>query len=146
MAITVKRSRVQLFDITELGKQHLREFGINPYRPGRRGSLTHQFWIAKIKTHYEQLGYRVDEEFTVGGGKAIDLVVTSAKERSAIEIETGLSNVQANLTKCIEAGFMNIKVVAVSRVAKQSIEKCKGIHDKRIEIVTASQLLEINPL
>jgi len=47
----------------------------------------------------------VEKEVPLGQGKAVDLVVTKGDGRTAIEVETGKSDVEANLRKCADAGF-----------------------------------------
>jgi hypothetical protein len=49
----------------------------------------------------------------IGQGKALDLVTTKGDEGIAIEIETGKSNVDANVRKCREAEFGELVVVYI---------------------------------
>jgi len=50
-------------------------------------------------------------EYILGGGKIIDLVAEKARHRIAIEIETGKSNVESNIQKCLAHGFEDLCVV-----------------------------------
>ena len=46
---------------------------------------------------YESKGYRVEKEYPLGGGKAVDLVAIKWDDRIAIEVETGKSNEEENV-------------------------------------------------
>lgn len=65
--------------------------------------------------HYKAKGYKVEKELPIDDGKAIDLVATKGNERTAIEIETGKSDVKANVKKCKEAGFGKVIVVYANK-------------------------------
>ena len=106
--INTGRGRIVLSDLTGVGKQLLREEGIEPEKTGRKGSLLHQFWMQKAKQHFERMGYGVLEEVKVGEGKSVDLVAYKGNEKIAVEIETGKSDAVGNVKKCLEAGFEKI--------------------------------------
>ena len=57
------------------------------------------------------IGYTVEEEVSIGDGKAVDLVATKDSKRIAIEVETGKSDVDENVRKCREAGFNIVNVL-----------------------------------
>ena len=98
--LPIGKTRVVLLQPTGFGKQTLREIGIHTRDAGRRGSLEHQFWCHKAKEHFEKKGFGVLEEVKIGAGKAVDLVAIDEKDRIAIEIETGKSDVVGNVRKC----------------------------------------------
>ena len=140
VSIRTPKGRVKLFELTELGREYLKEKGIKVELGKRKGSLLHQFWNADIRKRYEEAGFEVEEEYAVGKGKAIDLVAKKAKERIAIEVETGRSDALANISKCLEAGFRNVKVVAVYGGVKKKIQEAWNRDDKRVEIVTVGEV------
>jgi hypothetical protein len=80
----------RLYDLTPGGKNIL---GQKRNHPGR-GGLEHRYWVDKIKAHY--LG---NEGFTFLEKDDIDLVVETVDRQLALQVETGKSNIQANLTK-----------------------------------------------
>jgi len=96
--INTGKTRITLFEITELGRQYLREIGVEVKELRRRGSLEHQYWCSKVKEFYEGKGYNVEEEFSVNGG-AVDLMVQKGDERILIEVETGRSDAVGNVRK-----------------------------------------------
>lgn len=50
-------------------------------------------------------------EKPLGGGRTVDIEAKRGDELIAVEIETGKSDAQANLTKLIDAGYKDIWVV-----------------------------------
>jgi hypothetical protein len=80
----------RLYDLTTSGKKSL---GQKLSRKGR-GGLEHRFWIDKIKEHYLN-----SDGFTFLEKDDIDLVVETIEKKLALQVETGKSNIQANLTK-----------------------------------------------
>jgi len=86
--ITIDGNR--LYDLTIAGKNTLgRRFALKG-----RGGLEHRYYTEKIKEYY--LG---NEGFTFLEKDDIDLVVDTLETTIAIQIETGKSSLQANLTK-----------------------------------------------
>jgi len=88
----------RLYDLTPGGKMAL---GKKVLLKGR-GGLEHRYYIEKIKEHYLN-----NEGFTFIEKDDIDLVVETIHQRMAIQMETGKSNIQANLTKLgrYQAGY-----------------------------------------
>jgi hypothetical protein len=140
ISIRTPKGRVKLFELTELGREYFKEQGLKPEMAKRKGSLLHQFWCDQVKKRYEKAGYAVEEEYAVGKGKAVDLVAQKADERIAIEIETGRSDILANITKCLEAGFEKVKVTAVYAGVKKKIQEAWNRDDRRVEIMTVDEL------
>jgi len=86
--VTIDGNR--LYELTAEGKKAL---GKKIPQRGR-GGLEHRYYIEKIKEHYLQ-----NEGFTFLEKDDIDLVVETIERTMAIQMETGKSNIQANLTK-----------------------------------------------
>lgn len=80
----------RLYELTPQGKTTLgRKFTYEG-----RGGLEHRYFTEKIKAHYLN-----QEGFTYLEKDDIDLVVESVDTTIAIQVETGKSNIQGNLTK-----------------------------------------------
>ena len=62
---------------------------------------------------YESKGYKVEREYSLGGGKAVDLVATKGNERIAIEVKTGKSDINENVGKCEKAGFNEFRSIII---------------------------------
>ena len=80
----------RLYELTSQGKKIL---GKKITHKGR-GGLEHRYYVEKIKEHFIQ-----NEGFTFLEKDDIDLVVEKLDKRLAIQMETGKSNIQANLFK-----------------------------------------------
>ncbi|MDY6953102.1 MAG: hypothetical protein SWE60_16460, partial [Thermodesulfobacteriota bacterium] len=59
-----------------------------------RGGLEHRYYVEKIKEHYLRA-----EGFTFFEKDNIDLVVETVENKMAIQMETGKSDIQANLMR-----------------------------------------------
>jgi predicted transcriptional regulator len=80
----------RLYDLTAKGKKSL---GKKITLQGR-GGLEHRYYIEKIKAHY-----LANEGFTFLEKDDIDLVVETIDKKLALQVETGKSDLQANLMK-----------------------------------------------
>ena len=83
----------------------------------------HRFWARKTALHFEQKGYEVTREHQIKGNGTVDLVARKPGETVAIEIETGKSDIKANLDKVQKAGFDRVVLVATSPAASAA---CTG--------------------
>ena len=80
----------RLYELTFPGKKAL---GKKVIQKGK-GGLEHRYYLEKIKEHYLK-----NEGFTFLEKDDIDLVVETVEKTLAIQMETGKSDIQANLTK-----------------------------------------------
>jgi len=80
----------RLYELTVEGKKTL---GKKVVQKGK-GGLEHRYYLEKIKEHYLK-----NEGFTFLEKDDIDLVVETVEKTLAIQMETGKSDIQANLTK-----------------------------------------------
>ncbi len=78
---------------------------------------------------------------SIGNGKAVDIVAEKGKERIAIEIETGKSDMRANLAKCQNQPFTSILMVgineSVEQLIKSIIDDSDSHRDSRINVLCA---------
>lgn len=109
--IRVPDGAVTLLKATGKGRELLTSWGMDFKAFPHNGSLSHEFTKRRIAEEYMAKGYDVEEEYPLGGGKAIDLVCRKGGKELAIEIETGKSDVKENVRKCREAGFDEVIVV-----------------------------------
>lgn len=86
--VTIDGNR--LYEITSAGKKAL---GKKIPHKGR-GGLEHRYFVEKIKEHF-----RNQEGFTYIEKDDIDLVIETVERKLAIQLETGKSDIQGNLTK-----------------------------------------------
>ena len=88
IGLTIDGNR--LYDLTDGGKKISGKKAIHQ----GRGGLEHRYYLEKIKAHYIE-----NEGFTFIEKDNIDLVVETIEKKLAVQVETGKSNIQANLTR-----------------------------------------------
>jgi len=109
--VSVPNGSVTLLKVTEKGRELLMLQGVEVKTLPKNASLEHEYYKELVAERYRQLGYKVEKEVPIGEGKAVDLVASKDSKRIAIEIETGKSDVKANVKKCKEVGFEKVAVV-----------------------------------
>lgn len=92
-------ARVKILTLTAAGAQYLQEQGISVPSAGR-GGAAHEYWRQTLRHILERHGYTATEEFPIGEGRAVDLHATRNDHEVFVEIETGKSDIQTNITKC----------------------------------------------
>lgn len=96
-AVATPTAQVKILSLTALGRDLLERAGIAVTR-SRHGGAAHEYWKAMVREHLERRGYVVQEEYSLGEGKTVDLHASGSRELF-IEIETGHSDIMANITK-----------------------------------------------
>ena len=84
-------------------------------------SLEHQYWAAYIKGVLEQNGYRVFAEHKLSSGGVVDLYAINSHKTLIVEVETGKSDVLANVEKCLANGEKRLVVAATTSATKTKI-------------------------
>lgn len=129
--IATRSGQVMLFQLTEWGRAVCGDLGIDA-GCAPRTSLEHTYWARKVAEEFRANAYDVTLEQPIAGNGAVDLVAQRPGQRVAIEIETGKSNIAANLKKLACAGFDRILFVATSPAAcaacQRAIEKQDAIN------------------
>jgi predicted RecB family endonuclease len=68
-------------------------------------------------------GYRLSREHAIPGDGVVDLVAENDRERVAIEVETGRSDIAENTRKLAGAPFDRIVLVATSPAAVEACQR-----------------------
>lgn len=122
VALATRWGQVVLYELTDHGRVLCDAAGIDPgLRP--RASLEHRFWVMKAAEHFEKTGYVIGHEHVIDGNGAVDLVAQRPGERLAVEVETGKSDIMANLQKVQAAGFDRIILLATSPTAMAACQR-----------------------
>lgn len=111
------RTRLRL---TSLGKQLLL-----PPEAGRdaRASFDHEYWKRQTAERFAASGFKTAYEVARKAGEGrVDLVASRGADSIAIEVETGKSDVVANVLNNLRAGYREVLVVAVDKEAKRRVE------------------------
>lgn len=120
--LATRSGQIVLYRLTDDGRSICSSLGIDPgARP--RASLEHSYWVRKVEQLFESKGYDVAREHTVKGNGTVDLLAERPGERVAIEVETGKSDIKANLTKLFGRGFDRVVMVATSPPAASACQK-----------------------
>jgi hypothetical protein len=127
VTLATRSGQVVLYQLTDAGRGACQHLDIDP-GPLPRASLEHSYWVMKVAEQFAQEGYDITQEFTIAGNGAVDLVAARDGERVAIEIETGKSDIAANLTKLEHAGFDRVLIVATSPSAVAACQRVAMAH------------------
>ena len=111
----VQVGNLKLFEITTEGRTMAEKAGIKIKKQNSRGGIEHSFAIHQTSRHLTNLELRPLSE--IGG---IDIVDATAG--LAIEIETGKSNIPANLLKLEKSGFDHLFMLATNKMAEFKIK------------------------
>ena len=107
--VSTPTARVKILSLTDDGASCLAARGVD-VRRSRHGGAEHEYWKWVIRSRLEREGYSVLEEYPVGDGKTVDLRATRETEVVWVEVETGRSDILANIAKC---GILPGRVVFV---------------------------------
>lgn len=121
VAIPTRTGQIILLEVTDSACPLCAEHGIFPKK--LRESLEHLFWKFKAKKYFEDLGYEVTAEYSVDNNGFVDLLAQKETSRTAVEIETGKSDIVANVEKLSHSGFDKVVLVATSPSAADMIDK-----------------------
>jgi Holliday junction resolvase len=124
--------------LTEKGRQAL---GIPESPSAREGGPVHRYWKHRLAEHLRDCGYAVQEEAPIGGGHTVDLLATRDGKRIAFEIETGASDAEANVKKCLKHGFDRVVAVATSTNASDTVAR-KLCRQPGIDVLGAMGVLQ----
>ena len=92
-------ARMKILTLTSDGIAHLAAQGIT-IPSWRRGGPAHEYWRATIRHILERHHYNVTDEYNVDEQRAVDLHATKGEHEVFVEIETGKSDITANIQKC----------------------------------------------
>lgn len=110
--IKTQSGQLKLPELTAKAAELLQGLGQPVKRQGSAGGLEHRYWIHRIAEAYETRGYTVSIEKAVDGMQRVDIEAVKDGDRVAIEVETGQSDIAANVRKLQAAAFTRIIMAA----------------------------------
>ena len=122
VTIPTRSGQVVLYELTDLGRSVCSSAHIET-PPVPQESLEHRYWIRQTAKYFEKRGYDITCGHPVQGNGAVDILAQRPGERTAVEVETGKSNIKTNLAKTKSAGFDRIVFVATSPTAVSACQK-----------------------
>ncbi|MFP4107269.1 MAG: hypothetical protein ACLFVU_14445, partial [Phycisphaerae bacterium] len=134
--IPTRSGQVILLELTDAGRGVCKKLEVDP-GPAPRESLEHRYWVARVAEWFETDGYAVALEKQLGNG-FVDVLAARESERVAVEIETGKSDIAANIQKLTEEDLDEILLVATSPSAIKACEKAVAAVDtsQRIRVMS----------
>jgi len=134
-----KGRKPEALELTEKGIVEAESLGFKFQPAGRKGGLLHKFMTDLVRKEIQRHGCKVESEYQLGNGQAIDLVVN---DKVAIEIETGYSDIKNNIEKLAQSKFERTLIVCADYNLKNRIEKEIQKFDQRKRPI----VIEINEL
>lgn len=122
VAIATRSGQVILYELSDTGRTLCESSGIDT-GPRSTDGLEHRYWIARVADLFEKQGYDTTREFRLDSGGAVDVVAERTNERIAVEVETGRSDMAANLRKLADAEFTRIITLATNAQAADDLQK-----------------------
>lgn len=127
--------------ILRLGRDARERLGLPPTGTQREG-VAHSYWKHVFAQRLDEAGWTVRIEAPRIGGAA-DIIATSGSTSIAVEVETGRSDVVANVRHDLRAGFGRIVVAATDTAALAAVDATLAraglVVPGRVEIVPAWQ-------
>ncbi|AQT68733.1 conjugal transfer ATP-binding protein TraC [Anaerohalosphaera lusitana] len=133
VSVPTRTGQVVLLQISDNARGLCIREGIFP--PRRRESIEHLFWKEKAKEYFADLGYDVSLEHSVTDNGVVDLVAKNHREKIAVEVETGKSDIAANIKKLSDTDFDRLVLVATNASAVDKIDRAiAGCDNPRVPI------------
>jgi predicted transcriptional regulator len=126
------------FKLTEKGKALLESLGHNFKETKRKGGILHQHIIKQIENLLTEEGLKYQKEFPVGNGRTVDLLIEG---KTVIEVETGESNIENNLSKLSKLNYNKIVVCSTCNLKKKVEDMAKNFEG--IKIVEVKEFLDV---
>ncbi len=123
--VSTPTARVKILSLTDAGASYLESHGVDLTR-ARHGGAEHEYWKWFIKGRLERQGYRVQEEYAIGGGKTVDLRAERDEEVLWVEVETGRSDIAANIEKCRDLAGRKV-MVFTNEAARAATPEEEGV-------------------
>jgi hypothetical protein len=98
--VVTPTGQVKILSLTDRARDLLEQAGVRVAR-SRHGGAEHEYWKFVIAERLRGQGFSVTDEYPVGGGKTVDLYAVRGERIVAAEVETGRSDIMANVAKCV---------------------------------------------
>jgi hypothetical protein len=142
--VTTPTGVVKILSLTAEGEEYLGAKGVLRER-GRHGGPEHEYWKAVLRERLERLGFLVTEEAPVGGGKTVDLHGKRLAEEIWVEVETGRSDIPANVEKLRALPGTRIFVFTTNPLREENASVIQTLGANAFALTTADSL-PVGPL
>jgi hypothetical protein len=110
--------------LLRVGKEGRKALGLDG-GAGERASLVHEYWKRFYAARFREQGFKVTSEAPRRSGHT-DVLATKDKKTTAVEIETGKSDIARNVKQNLVSGFDRILIVATDEKAMSKVERILG--------------------
>jgi len=86
-------------------------------------SIVHEYWKMFWSQRFSEMGYRVQIEAERKSSGNVDVLATKNGRTTAIEVETGKSNIFKNIKENLLAGFDKLLIIATNEKAREKVER-----------------------
>ena len=133
--LPTRNGQVVLLELTESGAVLASHHGLE-VPPAPVESLEHRYWVRRMGQQFENDGYEVSYEYALPDGGHVDVWAERVGRRVAIEVETGKSDIDANITKLSKVDIDQVIVLATSPAAMAACQRVttKRDDDARVEL------------
>ena len=134
--------RKVLYALTDNAKSYLTTKGFK-IPPQARGGIEHNYWLEKVRKHLAVRGFAFKEKDDID---IVSIELQGTKEiTTAVQVETGKSNIQKNVETLLKGNFNNMMMLATNTKAELKIQKLiKDSHlpgKEQIQVLTAKKFL-----
>jgi hypothetical protein len=142
----VKAGKTVLPDLTEKARSYMQELGIS-VRKFRRGGVLTNYYVEKMRIHFEKKGYKVKTEAKLGDYYTDLLLIGNDSERWALEFALSTDYQVHNIKKLLPFDLRGISVVSdsgeVIKVIKTRIRQALNPREsKKIHFRLVKDLLK----
>lgn len=127
-AVNKGDAQVKLVELTPLGRELVRQvlpdWRITAHL--HRNGAEHRYWKDRVASTLEAAGLHVEKEKPLNGDR-VDVHAGNGNG-TAIEIETGKSDIRKNIEKNLKAGYKDILIVPTNRKARRKVERVLQRH------------------
>jgi hypothetical protein len=114
-------AQVKLAQLTPSGKRLARQLFPDWKIIAFLNGAEHRYWKDRVASALASAGLHVEQEKPTNGHR-VDVHAENG-HKTAVEIETGKSNITKNITEDLKAGYKNILVVPTNKKARRKVQK-----------------------
>lgn len=104
-------SLVKLYDLTKAGRALAHQHNLGPLPDITEGGITHRYWVNHTAKQLQEASWKVKTEHRVSDDLIVDIHAEKDGKAMAILVETGKSNIKANVTKAVSQEYKEIWII-----------------------------------
>ncbi len=124
-----------VLELTAPGVKVMQDLGYQCHFPYFGNGAEHEHTKSLVAQHFQARGYKVTKEYQVPGDGIIDVLAERDGERIAVEVETGKSNIEANLAKLENSNATTTIAVPTNAAARARLLDLALVHPS-VEVQT----------